>query len=190
MQPFLPLILIGSVYPLVAEQVEELLNKTDTHFSFLDTCEVIKCEEYRKKEIGRIIHDITTCDEAKFAYIVIGNGIFPGKKMDLISPDVEIRLRNREISRQICNSFGEIACELLKVKDYEPILTCGGEISLEVARSLGVKAFRILGEIEPLVVFSKLIGGKYEGKSFITKGGAVGSKKCLINAIEYSKNQR
>ncbi|HEY3465319.1 MAG TPA: nucleotide-binding domain containing protein [Amycolatopsis sp.] len=52
----------------------------------------------------------------------------------------------------------------------------GGDIAVEVTKSLGADGFEIDTEVLPLAVAGRLSGGPYSGLPFATKGGLIGGR--------------
>ena len=61
----------------------------------------------------------------------------------------------------------------------EALVITGGETARALLQRLGMRALRILGEIEPGVVLSRAVGGVLEGRMIVTKAGAFGSPDTL-----------
>lgn len=61
----------------------------------------------------------------------------------------------------------------------------GGDVTGAVLDQLGIRGFAIDGEVEPLSVAGRLIGGPIPGLPTVTKGGLVGDDQSLIRAIDY-----
>ena len=58
-------------------------------------------------------------------------------------------------------------------------------MTVAVCNSLGAAGIKVEGEIMPLAVYSRLIGGSYNNMPIVTKGGLIGDEKALIKCIDY-----
>jgi uncharacterized protein YgbK (DUF1537 family) len=182
------LVMIGSVYPQVADQVRQLQENTDSFISFINIKELIQEKEKRAVEIDRVVGEILDCQEKRFAFVVVCNSVFPENKLDLELFAEKQETTKIELAFSISNAFGEIAQKIMSVDlRFDTLLTCGGDITNSVCTFLGSKALKIIDEIAPLVVLSEFVEGSYSGIRLITKGGSIGDRNSLINAINYSR---
>ena len=65
------------------------------------------------------------------------------------------------------------------------LLLCGGEIAAQVCRRLGVRAIRLVGEIEAGVPAGVIIGGDADGVRVVTKAGGFGSRAAMVASLSY-----
>lgn len=86
---------------------------------------------------------------------------------------------------EIREMIGSKAMELIKKYNIKKIVSCGGDISIELMERLGIEAFDILYEIEPGIAYGK--GGEY---GIITKPGGFGSEKIYKKCFSFLKNCR
>lgn len=62
-------------------------------------------------------------------------------------------------------------------------LLSGGETAGRLLSAFGVTSLRMLGEIQPLITLSRIIDGRLRGAFVVTKGGTVGSKSAIAEAL-------
>ncbi len=65
------------------------------------------------------------------------------------------------------------------------VVLTGGETAYSVCRALGIGALELHARISPLVVASKVVGGRFHDMLVVTKGGSVGSDD-LVSRIHQS----
>ena len=65
------------------------------------------------------------------------------------------------------------------------LLLCGGEIAVQVCARLGVRAIRLVGEVEAGVPAGVVSGGDADGVRVVTKAGGIGSPKAMLAALSY-----
>jgi uncharacterized protein YgbK (DUF1537 family) len=81
--------------------------------------------------------------------------------------------------------IGSKGIEFIKKYNIKKIISCGGDISVELINRLGIESFDIFNEIEPGIAYGK--GGEYE---IITKPGGFGSEKIYKKCFSFLKNCR
>lgn len=86
---------------------------------------------------------------------------------------------------EIREMIGNKGIELIEKYNIKKIVSCGGDISIELMKRLGIEAFDILYEIEPGIAYGK--GGEY---GIITKPGGFGSEKIYKKCFSFLKNCR
>ena len=59
----------------------------------------------------------------------------------------------------------------------------GGETAGRLLSAFGVTSLRMQGEIQPLVTLSRIVDGRLRGAFVVTKGGTVGSKSAIADAL-------
>ncbi len=75
--------------------------------------------------------------------------------------------------------------ELLKRPAPRALVLSGGDTALEVCRALGVLGIRLAREILPGIPLGRLIGGRYDGLTVVTKAGGFGSVDALLAVADY-----
>lgn len=65
------------------------------------------------------------------------------------------------------------------------LYTSGGEVTVAVARRLRASGFSVRGEVLPLAVYGRLIGGEYPDFPMVTKGGFVGDSESIVQCVNY-----
>ncbi|MFC3997723.1 four-carbon acid sugar kinase family protein [Nocardiopsis sediminis] len=63
------------------------------------------------------------------------------------------------------------------------LYTSGGDVTSAVLDALGARAFEVGGEVVPLAVHGRLIGGPLDGTPVVTKGGLVGDDTTLLDCL-------
>lgn len=182
------LLLIGSVYPQVLSQVQNLQNHSNSFIAFLKTSELVHDKKRRNFEIDRVVNEVLACKEKMDAYAVIGDGIFPENIFELEPYAKKLGISKKELTESIADGFGLTAKKILSEdKRFDTLFTCGGDITFSVCSNLGAKALKTLDEVAPLVACSELLGGSHSGIRLISKGGAIGNCDCLLTALNYSR---
>lgn len=62
-------------------------------------------------------------------------------------------------------------------------LLSGGETAGRLLAALGVRSLRMLGEVMPLIILSKIVDGRLGGSYLVTKGGTVGTTSAIADSL-------
>jgi uncharacterized protein YgbK (DUF1537 family) len=95
------------------------------------------------------------------------------------------------IHLKIVKVIGEVALSVLKesrvgIRDTALVLT-GGDTAFGVLNLLKIEGIEIGGEILKGIVIGRLIGGKWDGLTVVTKAGAFGKEDALERIVEMLK---
>lgn len=69
------------------------------------------------------------------------------------------------------------------------LYTSGGDIAASLCSRIEAIGFDVRDEVVPLAIYSKIIGGAFDGISIITKGGLVGDETTLVTCLDYLKEK-
>jgi uncharacterized protein YgbK (DUF1537 family) len=90
-----------------------------------------------------------------------------------------------EAGEAITAALGILTRKLLENFQFSVIITTGGDTSLGICRSLGIKGIEPLAEICPGIPVGRISGGTRLPRYIITKSGRFGHKESLLKIIEY-----
>jgi len=62
-------------------------------------------------------------------------------------------------------------------------LLSGGETAGRLLAAFGVSSLRIQSEVQPLIALSRIVDGRLSGGFLVTKGGTVGTKSAIADAL-------
>lgn len=115
---------------------------------------------------------------------IIIDGAGTGKKdiNDTYKGDTKMLL---EASRKVQAAISDITEEIADNVEISGLMIFGGDTALSICRKLQAKAVRILGEVEPLVPYGKITGGKLDGVYIATKAGGFGTEDIILKAAEF-----
>ncbi len=74
---------------------------------------------------------------------------------------------------------------LSAILPYDAHVICGGDTARAVAKFLGAKGIRIIGEAARGVPYGTWVGGAAHGKPVATKAGGFGQPDTLIEAVQF-----
>lgn len=183
------LCVIGSVNGVAREQVKQLLGRLPVHCVMLETQEILESETRRQAEIARVVQTIQSGCSDYDILAVVGCGIEPARRV-AFEPYLErYRCTVEELSQQINTAFAEVTHSLLTANsDIRAVYSTGGDITAAINHRLGSCGLRLLDEVVPLAGYGEIIGGKFSGIQFISKGGMVGDSMAMVTCVRYLKD--
>lgn len=179
------LVVVGSITELIRRQMEAL--------RLARKCAVVKADprllvspDTREKAVEDVVNRVI----AKVGTAEVYGVCTVERPEDVVSLDelaVELGLSNHEVSGRINTGLAEIGEALLRRAELNigGIYTSGGEVTVAMARQLGVSGIAVRDEVLPLAVYGRLIGGKHPNFPVITKGGFVGNEQAIVECINY-----
>lgn len=172
---------IGSVNPVTKEQVEHFIQTQEGCHVWIKTHELWKGETFFQAEVNRAVDIILSEGKKHTICSVLGDGLI--SRIDLknySTEEMEIGFKN------INQGIAQIVSRILKQDTtFKSVYTSGGDITVEVAQSLGIVGIELIDQVAPLTAYGIARGGNFDGIRIITKGGMVGDKFTLVNAIKY-----
>jgi len=173
------LVLIGSRNGCTAEQVQALADKTGMPVIKILTADILKGKsEEVKRELLQQVDGLINGGCGLLAVVV-----------DTLFTEYTISLKDSERaikdSQKISETIGGLAALLYDCYHINVILSSGGDTSLSILKALEAKGIELDAEIVPGVPVGRLIGGKADGMTIVTKSGGFGQKDSLIRTIEY-----
>jgi len=174
----------GSLSGITKEQITSLLQLEGMKSAEIDPLAVFesseKWEQLKKHYIDQIISLYKNGENAVL----------------FVDSSQEIRLRTAErgeklglsaseISNRISKGLGEIASEIIKSGIVDGLVLTGGDTAKDVCRQIGASGLTLYNEIEPGIPLGSLVG-EYELLA-ITKAGAFGTERSLVNAVQSLK---
>lgn len=184
------LVVVGSVHPLTARQVEQLRLRERMVDENVHTSEFLESPERREKEISRVVDSIVTRYDLFPVNLVAGDGLDPEKRIDFPFYMNKLGLDVDGVSEIINQAFAEIAARIFaKVKVFRGIYCCGGDITVAVCGRAGAQGISLQDEVLPLAAYGRIMGGSLDGCHIVTKGGSQGGPDALVECVNYLKKR-
>ncbi len=95
------------------------------------------------------------------------------------------------VAKRITDGLATITKRLLDESTHE-IKGCyvsGGDVTASLASITLASGIKLIDEVGPLIAYGHLLGGKYEGLPLVTKGGMIGNRHTLYEAVQYLKSK-
>ena len=90
------------------------------------------------------------------------------------------------LSERINTAFAEVTMAVvLADARFKGIYSTGGDITAAIHRAAGTVGLRLLAEVVPLAGYGIAMGGRLEGRAFISKGGMVGDENAMVTCVSY-----
>ena len=117
---------------------------------------------------------------------MIGCGIDPEKRVPFEPYLEKTGLDAEALSERINTAFAEVTMAVvLADARFKGIYSTGGDITAAIHRAAGTVGLRLLAEVVPLAGYGIAMGGRLEGRAFISKGGMVGDENAMVTCVSY-----
>lgn len=180
---------IGSVNPVTAMQMEELLLSQDVVCEYVNTKYLLDPVK-GNAEILRVEKSILEKCRAYQVCLVVGDGIYPKNKISFEKYKEKYHCSTEALCNRINEAFAKITCDIVgRDNRFQGLYTSGGDITVAVSRKLNATGIQLLGEVVPLAAYGELVSGKADGMKIVTKGGMAGDVNALKNCINYLKEK-
>ncbi|ABB13931.1 four-carbon acid sugar kinase family protein [Carboxydothermus hydrogenoformans] len=180
------LLVIGSISKITQQQLSIILKQPNVTSVKLDPLNVLKDEQYNN-EISRCLVEIKLALKKGFDVAFHVNS-----SPEIVQKTQEIgkllNIPQNQISNRIADALGIISSQVIKEIPLQGLILTGGDTAKSVCKHLGVRGLKLIKELEPGVPISQLIG--FGNLLAITKAGAFGTERTLINAVHFLKGDR
>lgn len=177
---------IGSVNGVAGNQTRRLLKSLPVEAEIMDTAAVLEGGEQRDQEIARLTDALLARRDKGDILAVIGCGIDPAKRVPFEPYMERTGLDADTLSERINDAFAQIAMAVVLADDrFKGIYSTGGDITAAIHRSAGTVGLRLITEVVPLAGYGIAMGGRLEGRAFISKGGMVGDENAMVTCVKY-----
>lgn len=177
---------IGSVNGVAGNQTRRLLKTLPVEAEYMDIAAVLEGGAAREAEIRRLSQALLCRREAGNILAVIGCGIDPEKRVPFEPYLEKTGLDAEALSERINTAFAEVTMAVvLADARFKGIYSTGGDITAAIHRAAGTVGLRLLAEVVPLAGYGIAMGGRLEGRAFISKGGMVGDENAMVTCVSY-----
>ena len=117
---------------------------------------------------------------------MVGCGIDPDRRVPFEPYLEKTGLDAEALSERINSAFAEVAMAVaLADERFRGIYSTGGDITAAIHRAAGTVGLRLITEVVPLAGYGIAMGGKLDGRAFISKGGMVGDENAMVTCVKY-----
>ena len=169
------LMVVGSVNPITTNQVDNLIEQEEIFLVRVNP-KLLMNEKSKQEEI-RIAIDKVSHGIEHYKYILLTT-IPVGQKK---------KATKENSTRDISKALGEITKIVLNNNKFCGIFSCGGEVSIEILKSIEAEGVDSLEEVAPLVAYGRIVGGLNPNMQFISKSGEAGEPNILKICIDKIK---
>jgi uncharacterized protein YgbK (DUF1537 family) len=180
------LLVAGSVSKVTREQVAEYIQQANVTAVELNPQLAVAEKKTWELEAKRcqteILHALSQGQDVAF---------YSGASQEQIAAAIraghENGLDSSQVSNRIADALGAVAASIVDSNQnlLQGFILTGGDTAKAVCKHLGVSGLQLLKEMEPGVPVSRLVGSN--GLLAVTKAGAFGTKKTLVNALRALK---
>lgn len=178
----LPILTIaGSISAVTKQQIDALIEQRDCRLVISNPVHLVN-DRHRNQEIARLTAAIKKVMEDGASPVLTSDASEHVMK-ELHSFRETAGKTSMEIGSEIAESLGEVGASVLAQQAIGGLILTGGDIAYSTCDHLGVKALRIIDEVEEGIPLCEVIGNRLDGLPIVTKAGAFGNKESLVNAM-------
>ena len=185
------LLLIGTVSNIAVAQIEKLKQQYSPYIIKIDVLDLFDSIKH-ERQIDKIIEEIKDNISTNRIFL-LASRIDYDDKIDLSETAKNTGLKIENISRKITKSIAEIGQKIATNQElknsFDAFYTSGGDVTRAFLQDVHAKGIEVLGDVIPLTVYGKIIGGDLQNKHIVTKGGLVGDEVTLIKCVDYLTNR-
>ena len=188
------LVVIGSVNPVIRDQVYYMLASMKIFNIYVRMEEFLKGDEHYKREVDRVLDEYFSADTMDYAVVsLVGDGIKLENRIDFTRYAKATNMSLDELSNIVTGGLTEIAEKVLRAdSSFGALYTSGGDASVSLYRRLGATGLLLHDEVVPLAAAGSLTGGSFNGLAVVTKGGMQGDSTamdvCVRHLLTWRKN--
>jgi uncharacterized protein YgbK (DUF1537 family) len=176
---------IGSASNLTREQVNFLKVKSNPLIVKTNSSKFLN-KELREYEIDRVVNEIIE-KEDNYSILVVTTTLDENDVLDFVEIQKTCGLSKKECANLITGAIATIVYRVIDKMGNKigGIYTSGGDVSEDLCNKIEAVGFDVQDEVIPLAIYSRIIGGVFEGMPIVTKGGLVGNKETLVTCVDY-----
>lgn len=176
---------IGSASNLTREQINFLRLKYNPLIVKTNTIDFLN-EDKKDKEINRVINEIID-KENNYNLLVVTTTIGESDVLDFSEIKDRYSLTKKECANLITDAIAIILYEVINKLGNKigGVYTSGGDVTEDFCAKIEADGIDVKDEVIPLAIYGRIIGGVFNGKPIITKGGLVGTKDTLFACVNY-----
>lgn len=180
---------IGSASNLTREQLKFLKLKNNPLIIKTNTIDFLN-EDAKETEINRVVTEIIE-KENNYNLLVVTTTIDESDVLDFSEIEKKYSLNKKQCANLITDAIATIVYRIIEKLGNKigGVYTSGGDVSEDFCTKIGASGFDIKDEVIPLAIYSRIIGGIFDNKPIITKGGLVGAKDTLVECINYMQTK-
>jgi len=180
---------IGSASNLTREQLKFLKLKNNPLIIKTNTIDFLN-EDAKETEIKRVVTEIIE-KENNYSLLVVTTTIDESDVLDFSKIEKKYSLNKKQCANLITDAIATIVYRIIEKLGNKigGVYTSGGDVSEDFCTKIGASGFDIKDEVIPLAIYSRIIGGIFDNKPIITKGGLVGAKDTLVECINYMQTK-
>lgn len=180
---------IGSASNLTREQINYLKVKYNPLIVKTNTLDFLQ-EEKKVREVNRIVNEIIHRED-NYSILVVTTTTEEKDVLNFSEIEKNYNLNKKQCSNLITSAIAEILCLVIKKLGNKigSVYTSGGDVTEDFCNKIKADGIDVKDEVIPLAIYGRVIGGVFNNKPIITKGGLVGTKDTLSVCINYLKTK-
>lgn len=176
---------IGSASNLTREQLNFLKMKCNPLIVKTNTIDFLSRDK-KDKEINRVVNEIIN-KENNYNLFIVTTTTDERDVLDFSEIKNIYNLNKKECANLITDAVAEIVYRVINKLGNKigGVYTSGGDVTEDFCTKIQADGIDVKDEVIPLAIYGRVIGGIFDGKPIITKGGLVGKKDTLFTCTNY-----
>lgn len=179
------LVVAGSVSPVTANQIATLVKERKCRLVSFDAAKVF----------ANLTHETERCADEVWQALNAGFDTILVSAADASAVEEARKagaaggLNHSQVSAQIAEALANLVQKIVSGSLAGMFLT-GGDTAIAICRQLGVSAIEVLAEVAPGIPLGQLVGGPQAGMRVVTKAGAFGNDRAIMDAMDVLKGNK
>lgn len=176
---------IGSASNLTREQINFLKVKYNPLIVKANTMDFLN-KEKKDKEINRVINEVVD-KQNNYSILIVTTTTDENDVLDFAEIERTYKLNKKQCSNLITEAIAVIIHGVINRLGNKigGIYTSGGDVTEDFCNKIKADGIDVKDEVIPLAIYGRVIGGIFDNKPIITKGGLVGTKDTLSVCVNY-----
>ncbi|MBQ8537626.1 MAG: four-carbon acid sugar kinase family protein [Clostridia bacterium] len=170
---------IGSVNDVARRQAAHLIRSVSLFETRLDVAQLVAGRDRFEQECDRAAQALIKAAGDYDCLAVIGSSIDPARQ-------VPIPKENPFLSQRISDGFAQVALAVMGADErFRGLYSTGGDITCAIHDRAGTAGLCLLNQVLPLACYGRVLGGRLDGRHFVSKGGMVGEENAMTACVTY-----
>lgn len=170
---------IGSVNDVARRQVSVLVDKLPLFETRLDVAKLAAGRESFEGETQRAAQALLDAANDHDCLALLGSSLDPARQ-------VPIPQENAFLPQRIAQGFAQVVLTVMAGDSrIAGLYSTGGDITCAIHDQAGTAGLCLLEQVLPLACYGRVLGGRLEGRYFVSKGGMVGGEDAMARCVAY-----
>ncbi|WP_449277971.1 four-carbon acid sugar kinase family protein [Leucobacter sp. GX24907] len=170
------LAVVGSVTDLSIAQADYLARSELVHELEIDARRLAGELDHEAKHVSGEAAGDPVAELADALVAKLEQAVFPQQVLLRVTPPAQSGRLSEEGRERLPDLLAETLLRALDRVRISGLYSSGGDITAAILEVARIRAFEVVGEVIPLAVYGRAIGGALDGVPVVTKGGLIGTE--------------